>query len=188
MLLTFCGGVSSGFWRSPKLQAPPTPTPPQTMPGAQEALHKQHLLHHSRYYYLHVTLREGEKERKGAAGGSGGQATQGAGLPMQMPVPALGSALRSQKRPRLSSHGSSREQLSPRWRAHTRQQEQSSSTARTPGAQVGGILGHRAGHWVGQRWLAATWRGRDKKDKALSRDDRRRSDPGPEQGPPWRAK
>lgn len=29
MLLTFCGRVSSGFWRSPKLQAPPTPTPPQ---------------------------------------------------------------------------------------------------------------------------------------------------------------
>lgn len=38
----------------------------------------------------------------------------GAGLPMQMPVWALGSALRSQKRPRLSSQGSSTEQLSPR--------------------------------------------------------------------------
>lgn len=101
---------------------------------------------------------------------------------MQMPVPALGSALRSQKRPRLSSHGSSREQLSPRWRAHTRQQEQSSSTARTPGAQVGGVLGHRAGHWVGQRWVAATWRERDKKEKALSGDDRRLSDPSARAG------
>lgn len=76
---------------------------------------------------------------------------------MQMPVPALGSALRSQKRPRLSSHGSLSEQGSPRWRAHTRQQEQSSSTALTPGAQVGGALGHWAGHGVGQPCVAATW-------------------------------
>ena len=70
---------------------------------------------------------------------------------MQIPVWALGSALRSQKRPRLSSHGSISEQLSPRWRAHTRQHEQSSSTALTPGAHVGGVLGHRAGHGLGQR-------------------------------------
>ena len=76
---------------------------------------------------------------------------------MQMPVWALGSALRSQKRPRLSSHGSSTEQLSPRWRAQTRQQEQSSSTALTPGAQVGGFGGHVAGQEEGQRSAAATW-------------------------------
>lgn len=76
---------------------------------------------------------------------------------MQMPVWALGSALRSQKRPRLSSQGSITEQLSPRWRAHTRQQEQSSSTALTPGAQVGGFLGHGAGHEEGQRGVARTW-------------------------------
>lgn len=93
---------------------------------------------------------------------------------MQMPPPALGSALRSQKRPRLSSQGCSGEQLSPRWRAHTRQQEQSSSTARTPGAQAGGVGAHRAGHWVGQRWAAATWRGRDRKGEALSGDRGRR--------------
>lgn len=76
---------------------------------------------------------------------------------MQMPVWALGSAPRSQKRPRLSSHGRSSEQLSPRWRAHTRQQEQSSSTALTPGAQTGGVLGQGAGHREGQRAVAATW-------------------------------
>lgn len=93
-----------------------------------------------------------EKERKEEAAPAAGEEVSGgrAGLPMQMPVWALGSALRSQKRPLLSSHGSISEQLSPRWRAHTRQQEQSSSTALTPGAQVGGVLEHWAGHGVGQ--------------------------------------
>lgn len=95
----------------------------------------------------------------------------GAGLPMQMPVWALGSALRSQKRPRLSSHGSSTEQLSPRWRAQTRQQEQSSSTALTPGAQVGGFGGHVAGQEEGQRSAAATC-GRERPEGETSHQGR----------------
>lgn len=111
-----------------------------------------------------------------------------AALPMQMPLRALGSALRSQKRPRPSSHGSISEQLSPRWRAHTRQHEQSSSTARTPGAQVGGVWGHCAGHGVGQCSVAATWGAGEtrRKKKPLSRDDRGGATRGSSRGRPGR--
>lgn len=153
-----CGQGSSLASGAPQSHKHPHPVPPQPyLAHSQRSTN----ITYCTITIITICMSPSGKRRRGKGQLEGAEGRRRARLPMQMPVAALGSALRSQERPRLSSQGCSSEQLSPRWRAHTRQQEQSSSTALTPGAQVGGVLGQRTGHWAGQRWVAATWCGRD---------------------------